>query len=169
MDRGNNHYGDARSDSFSSSFPSTWSRFDQNLYRPYQMPSSTPLQPDVPSFSYHSPRRTLSLPSPIMEENNDLSDEENWKEITNNDINESDINESDINESDDEHVPEYCGKKKTRGSQNRFSPRQTRALVENRLTAITKLESSHSLKHWKLIQEHVNKLGSPKSVDQLKK
>ena len=105
-----------------------------------------------------------------MEEHNDLSDEENWKENTNiNDINESDINESDINESDDEQVPEDCDKKKTRGSQNRFSPRQTRALVENWLTTITKLESSDSLKQWKLIQEHVNKLGSPKSVDQLKK
>ena len=108
--------------------------------------------PNVPSFSYHSPRRTLSLPSPIMEENIDLSDEENWKENTK-------IN--DINESDDGQVLEDWG------SQNRFSPRQTRALVENWWTAITKLESSDSLKHWKLIQEHVNKLGSP-NVDQLK-
>ena len=100
-----------------------------------------------------------------MEDNNDLSEDENWKENTNIDY----INESDINESDDGHVPEDCDKKRNRGSQNRFSARQTRALVENWVAAIAKLECSDSLKHWKLIQENVNKLGSPKSVDQLKK
>ena len=97
MDRANKHYGEARSDSFSSSFPRTWSRFEQNLHRPYQIHSSAPLQPNVPSFSYHNPQRTPSLPTPIMEDNNDLSEDENWKENINIDY----INESDINESDD--------------------------------------------------------------------
>ena len=100
-----------------------------------------------------------------MESNNDLSEDENWKENTNIDY----INESDMNVSDDGHVPEDCDKKRNRGSQNRFSARQTRALVENWVAAIAKLECSDSLKHWKIIQENVNKLGSPKSVDQLKK
>ena len=69
-----------------------------------------------------------------------------------------------------QNIPQECQSSSAGDSkQSHFNSIQARTLVENWVTSVKKLESIDSLKYWKVIQGEVDKVGSPKTIAQIKK